>query len=239
MLSVCPAAGEAGGVWRAVQAKERTGTHLASGGERDGEHSFEVAAQRARGQIRRYAVANRLNRLGTLTYGPPFCRDPLQLRRDVGSFWVQLRGALGGKAFPYLWVPELHKDRERWHVQFLVGKWIARSAIKSAWDHGFVHIKLLGDLPARSSAAAEARIGAKYTSKYVVKDLQALGGLHRYEVAQGFQPERFPFTARSDDEALHILVRDWFDGEEPETIWRSREKEQHDGPPMLWTQWAL
>jgi hypothetical protein len=190
--------------------------------------------------MRRYSVANRLNRLGTLTYGPPFCRDPRQLRNDVASFFVRLRVSLGGATFPYLWVPELHKDRERWHVHFLVGRWIAREPIEAAWrGRGFVHIKLLGDLPARSSGTAEARVAAKYASKYVAKDVESLGGLHRYEVAQGFQPERFPLGAKSDDEARDLLVRDWFSGEEPEVSWRSADKAEHIGPPMLWYQWAL
>jgi hypothetical protein len=208
--------------------------------EPDVDRSLEAAAVRARGQIRRYTVANRLNRLGTLTYAPPFCCDPLQLRADVADFWIRLRGLLGGKGYPYVWVPELHADRERWHVQFAVGRYIKRSLIESAWaGRGWVHIKLLGDLPARSSAAAEARIAGKYVSKYVTKDLQALGGLHRYEVGQGFQPERFSLSAESDQEAERLVSFEWFGGEEPEVSWRSWHKEEHDGPPMLWMQWAL
>lgn len=238
MLSVCPAAGAAGLDWRRTVLRESRGS--GEGAEPDVAHSAEVAVQRARGQMRRYSVANRLNRLGTLTYGPPFCRDPRQLRSDVASFFVRLRASLGGEAFPYLWVPELHKDRERWHVHFLVGRWIGRGAIESAWrGRGFVHIKLLGDLPARSSGAAEARVAAKYASKYVAKDVEALDGLHRYEVAEGFQPERFSLGAKSDDGAHDLLVRDWFWGEEPEVSWRSADKAEHSGPPMLWFQWAL
>ncbi len=236
VLSVCPAAGEAGGVWRRRRAAE---PKRGDGGEPDAEHSMEVAVQRAGSQMRRFIVANRLNRLGTLTYAPPFCRDPVVLRGHVAEFFVRLRQALGGKPFPYLWVPELHRDGERFHVHFVVGKWIERGKIEWAWrDRGHVHIKLLGDLPARSSGPAEARIAAKYTSKYLAKDLASLGGLHRYEVAQNFQPARFALTANSDYEAVRMLIRDWFAGEEPEVFWRSPDT-WHDGPPRLWMQWAL
>ena len=106
-----------------------------------------MAARRARTQVRRYCAANRLNRLATLTYRPPFCRDPKVLRAEVGTFFRSLRRGLGGEAFPYLWTGEWHKDSLRLHAHFAVGRYVSRSKIEGAWLHGFVHIKLLGDLP--------------------------------------------------------------------------------------------
>ena len=60
------------------------------------------------------------------------------------------------------------------------------------WGRGIVHIKLIGDLPVGSGALEEARLAASYLAKYVSKNVadERVPGLHRYEVAQGFQPER-------------------------------------------------
>ncbi len=74
---------------------------------------------------------------------------------------------------------------------------LPRQRIEAAWAHGFVHIKLLGDLSATSTALDESRRVARYLAKYVTKGLGPGGAspegsqseaLHRYEVAQGFQP---------------------------------------------------
>ena len=54
-----------------------------------------------------------------------------------------------------------------------------------------MHIKLIGDLPHGSGALEEARVASFYLAKYVSKSLddeRRAAGLHRYEVAQGFQP---------------------------------------------------
>jgi hypothetical protein len=62
--------------------------------------------RRARSEVRRYCAANRLNRLGTLTYRGAGCHDPRELRGHVGSFFRALRGLVPDPALPYLWVPE-------------------------------------------------------------------------------------------------------------------------------------
>ena len=72
-------------------------------------------------------------------------------------------------ALPYVWVPEWHKTGHGLHLHFAVGRFVPRGMIEQAWGHGFVHIKLLGDLPVGSGALAEARQAAGYLSKYVGK----------------------------------------------------------------------
>lgn len=51
----------------------------------------------------------------------------------------------------------------------------------------------MGDLPVGSGTLSEARVGAGYLSKYVAKTFTdpsaRVLGLHRYDVAQGFQPQ--------------------------------------------------
>ena len=63
----------------------------------------EEAARRARAKVRRYGAANRLNRLGTLTYRGEGCHDPLRLRADLAAhpaactlaFWHHPRFSAG------------------------------------------------------------------------------------------------------------------------------------------------
>jgi hypothetical protein len=187
--------------------------------------------------VRRYCAANRLNRLGTLTYRGEGCHDPAAIRQDVGAFFRRLRSGVG-EPFPYLWVPEWHKSGHGLHVHFAVGRFIGVRSIEAAWGHGFVHIKLLGDLPTGSGSLGEARLASRYLSKYVGKDLGAgeAAGLHRYEVAEGFQPRSITLDGSTSDEVL-----DWAGsvmGEEPARVWRSRDQEGWSGPPAVWASWA-
>ncbi|MDQ3610678.1 MAG: hypothetical protein M4D85_03550 [Actinomycetota bacterium] len=107
----------------------------------------------------------------------------------VAEFFRDLRSGLGGRPLPYVWVPELHKDGVHFHVHFAVGWYIRRGLIEQAWGRGWVNIKLLSDLPVGATSWHEARRAAGYLSKYVSKTFGTdLRGLHRYEVAHGFQP---------------------------------------------------
>jgi hypothetical protein len=203
----------------------------------DPDRSTAEAVRRARGKVRRYGAANRLNRLGTLTYAGPGCHDPVQLREDVAGFFKRLRPAVGAR-FPYLWVPEWHPSGHGLHVHFTVGRYVRHGAIKAAWGRGFVHIKLLGDLPVGSGTLGEARRAARYVAKYVGKDLGlgGSGGLHRYEVAEGFQPRvrRLSGASIPDvlDQATEIM------GRPPVEVWDSADDEDWAGPHAVWASWA-
>ena len=86
------------------------------------------ASRRAAGRLRRYAVGNRLNRFGTLTYAVA-CTDPKQVSMDVGTFFRDLRNEIG-RPFPYVWVREWHPGGHGLHVHFLVGRFIRQSLIR-------------------------------------------------------------------------------------------------------------
>jgi hypothetical protein len=230
-----PDAAEGGGSFRSTLSDPDRG---ASGGPSPDPDGNEAdAARRARGKVRRYCAANRLNRLGTLTYAGTGCHDPARLRDDLAQFFRRLRGSVGD-GFPYLWVPEWHPGGHGLHAHFAVGRWIAHGAIKAAWGRGHVHIKLLGDLPVGSGSLGEARLAARYLSKYVGKDLAAahLAGLHRYEVGQGFQPHGVTL----DDPTMHGVLSwaETYMGAPPERVWRSRDQEDWAGPPAVWAAWA-
>jgi hypothetical protein len=227
-----PDAAEGGGSFRSAASSSPSGRSL------DPIDSREDAARRARGKVRRYCAANRLNRLGTLTYPGQGNHDPLQLRADLGRFFRRLRGSLGGP-FPYLWVPEWHKSGHGLDAHFAFARYIGVRTIEAAWGHGFVYIKLLGDLPTGSAALGEARLASRYLSKYVGKDLGAsaqAAGLHRYELAQGFQPR----AIRLDGTTAEAVVG-WAEtvmARPAAHVWRSRDQEDWVGPPAVWVQWA-
>lgn len=228
-------AGEAGGAFVSPRREPRI---LVPGAPAaDPERARREAARRARAKVRRYCAANRLNRLGTLTYRGSGCHDPAQLRLHVGQFWRDLRTAIGGRPLPYVWVPEWHKTDHGLHVHFAVGRYIKQSLIEQAWGRGFVGIKRLNDLPVGSTSWHEARKAAGYLSKYVTKTFdQDLGGLHRYEVGQGFQPQVTKFTG---DRAEAVLARACdVMGARPETRWVSWDVEDWQGPPAVWFAWA-
>ena len=159
----------------------------------------------------------------------------MALRADVRWFFRRLRQQTGPLA--YLWVPELHADGERYHVHFAVGRYVRRSWIVEAWPHGFVHIKLLGDLPVGSAGLGEARAAGRYLGKYVAKALGGSGGgLHRYEVAQGFQPETRRLVGPTMSGVLAQASSAM--GSEPEKVWDSASVEDWRGPHAVWASWA-
>lgn len=231
-LSLYPEAAEAGGSFCYSYQPDRQ-----AGGVPDPQRSAQEAARRARGKVRRYCAANRLNRLGTLTYRGSGCHDPRKLRADVAEFIRELRQGLGGQALPYLWVPEWHKTDHGQHVHFAVGRYVQRQLIERSWGRGFVHIKLLGDLPVGSTSLHEARKAAGYLSKYVGKafEQRRIPGLHRYDVAQGFQPEAQRLWGRTVDDVIDQATEQM--GAEPARLWSSDEVEGWKAPPAVWMAW--
>jgi len=204
---------------------------------KDPRRAKEEGARRARGRLRRYCAANRLNRLGTLTYAGEGCHDPLAVREHLGAFFRSLRRQLGGQALPYAWATEWHPGGHGLHVHFAVGRYVRRSFITTAWPRGFVHIKLLGDLPVGFGAFEEARLAARYLAKYVGKDAgeRLPRGLHSYEVAQGFQPRLEVITGRSAGEVVRHASDQM--GAQPSHLWRSMGVADWYGPPAVWAAW--
>src|SRR6185437_16114390 len=112
---------------------------------------------------------------------------------NLASFFRELRERIDGERFAYVWVPQWHPGGHGLHAHFAVGRFVPRKLIDRAWGHGFVHIKLLDGLPVGSGELAEARLAARYLAGYAGRDLgdeRRPAGLHRYEVAQGFQPDK-------------------------------------------------
>jgi hypothetical protein len=235
LLGLFPDAAEAGGSFRSAAPRRPGAYRLSQEETADPARSAEEAARRAATRLRRYVAANRLNRLGTLTYAVG-CHDQEQLRVDVGEFFRAMRDQ-AGEPIPYVWVPEWHPGGHGLHVHFAVGRYIRQAAIKEAWGRGIVHIKLLGDIPIGEGTLGEARKAARYLAKYVSKGLghDRHAGLHRYECAQGFQPRVEQIVARTWLEAVEAASERM--GRWPELIWQSRQAERWYGPPAVWASW--
>lgn len=240
-LTLVPEAREAGGCFGRFDG----GRERITGGRPDPARSAEEGARRARTKSRRYCAANRLNRLGTLTYDGAGCHDPRRVKSDVAGFWRELRRLRDCGAFPYLWTAEWHKSGHGLHVHFAVGDFVNRELINAAWGwksiagRGFTHIKLIGDLPVGSGVVEESRKAAGYLSKYVGKDFDASRiptGWHRYEVAQGFQPVERRFFGESEAEVLAKASAAM--GCRPTRYWSSAQVQGWERPPAVWVQWA-
>ena len=237
-FALYPDAGEGGGSFRS--SVRRVPDYVARGAAKDPERAAAEAGRRARAKLRRDCAANGLNRLGTLPYRGAGCHDPSVVRDHLADFFRALRVELGGAALPYVWVPEWHKSGHGLHAHFAVGRFVRRSLIERAWGHGFVHIKLLGDLPVGSSTLSEARVAAGYLSKYVAKTFTdpsaRVLGLHRYDVAQGFQPRGVSLSGRTAEDVLAQASGVF--GDAPSAEWSSSSVEDWQGPPAIWAQWG-
>jgi hypothetical protein len=229
-LTLYPQAGEAGGSLTVRRRNEP------SGNRPDPARSLAEASRRARGKARRYCAANTLNRFWTLTYAES-CFDPYAFRADIAQCFRNLRDELGA-TFAYAWVPEWHPGGHGLHAHFAVGQFIPRGAIERTWGNGFVYGKLIGDLPVGSGSRREARIVGGYISKYISKgfDEARIPGLHRYEVAQGFQPEQILIYGCSAEDVIERASA--YMHAPPSYVWHSSSEKEWRAPPACWAQWA-
>ena len=94
VFGLYPEAGEGGGSFQSVY--RRVPEYVSRGFARDPERAAEEAGRRARATLRRYCAANKLNRLGTLTFAGSGCHDPVKFRLLLADFFRELRSQLGG-----------------------------------------------------------------------------------------------------------------------------------------------
>ncbi len=160
------------------------------------------------------------------------------VRSHVGSFFKALRPVLGGGPFPYAWAPEWHPGGHGLHVHFAVGRYVPQRLIRDTWGRGIA--------PHQADRRSAGRVGHRRGSKarrrlpvqvrrQGVRRRSAPPGLHRYEVAQGFQPQSVTYTGRTDDEVVEQAAAQ-MDGA-PSTVWRSSTVEGWHGPPAIWVAW--
>lgn len=203
---------------------------------RGAESNRERASRRARTRLRRYAVGNRLRYLWVLTFAPR-ASDGLQeydlsrVKRLVAE-WVKrgLRAELG-YAGAYVVGFERHKSGA-WHVNVLVGEFLAHDGIESSWGRGNVWVsKFEGRLG--ESMRDAARRAAAYVAKYVTKEFADLPpGVHRYELAQGFQLREVRVFALSASGLLEEC------GGEVVYRFDAPAADSGRGPPIVWAAFS-
>jgi hypothetical protein len=122
--------------------------------------------------------------------------------------------------------------RARLHVHFAVSQFIDHALIDRTWERGHTFITYLRGAPGGSDRLAKARRNGRYLGKYVGKGFakardpsgRARPGLHRYDVAQGFQPVRLRLLGTS--EAAVLAQAAAFMGAPPSTQWSSEGREE-------------
>lgn len=236
LLQLCADAGEAGGSFRSARPPLPR-LWVPPGEAHDPERSLVENNRRRRREMRRYCAANRLNRLGTLTYAGDGVRDWDRAVRDIGVFFRALRDALGGTPLAYAWVLEWHPEGHGLHVHFAVGRYVPRSIIVEAWPHGFVHIKLIGGLPVGSGALHEARAAGRYLAKYLGKETSGERpiGRHAFDTAQGFKPPIERIDGASYEHVYDAASERM--GGEPSFVWRSLDDPNWDRPSSCFLSW--
>ena len=199
--------------------------------------SLEEAGRRARGRLRRYCVANRLDRLVTLTYRGEGCHDGRALRADVGAFVKRLRRACGLGSFPYAWVPELHPGGHGFHAHLAISTFLPKVDVEAAWGHGWVDLRRLASHMEYASPPTRAKVAASYLAKYASKQWATkLAGLHRYEVGEGHQPSWMKLTGETFEGVLMAAV--WvMGGVLPAEVRSSSDWEGWMGPVSRWVRW--
>jgi len=234
--TIYPEARELGGCARPSPIDRLARGQWVSHRGKDPQRSAVEGSRRARSNLRRYCAANRLDRLGTLTYGGAGQFDQIELREHVHGFWKALRSTSGfNEGLPYVWVPEWHKEHGL-HVHFAVGRYIPQKMIKEVWGKGFVHITRLS----KGNDLAQSRLASGYLSKYVAKsfaDPLRIEGLHRYEIAQGFKPRQIKMLGSSPADLLNRSCR-FFDGVMPDKTWFSDDSPEWQGGKAIWAQWS-
>lgn len=206
--------------------------------------NHDRATKRAIGATRRYMVANRLRYMWVLTFaeglhGP---EGRAECMRQVAAFAARLTAVYGRQAYWYS--PELHPGGHGWHVNLFLGRRIKVDQVRDLWGHGHVWVKDWAEdsrvkglgLPLIVAIRLGATYGCKYASKDWGEDV-LVEGAHRYEVAQGFQPDERTERLATLAEAMAVVCDDWFGGHLHSEVWSSEFEPLWDAPPVYCLRW--
>ena len=165
--------------------------------------NLERSARRSRRAIEDYMVHNHLSKMWTLTYREK-CWSRAQAVADIHDFVREWRDFMG-RPFPYVWVLEKHKDGS-WHVHMAVEVTLftEKATLQKLWGHGLVQFDVA---KVKNPGRRDMRRLSRYLSKYISKDFtdELDAGTHRYEVAQGYQPEKVSVRCESFAQAFDLL----------------------------------
>lgn len=190
---------EAPGDWLGVlypDAGEAVAVRMAgSGRARRARTQRDTPSARARRRMRRYSLSNDCRRLLTLTFATA-THDRGQVRRVLKRALREVRIELG-RAFAYVRVIEHHPEGHGLHIHLLVGSKAAR-LIAEKWRHGESDLRRL-----------RSRRDVARATTYLTKEFErSEGGRHRYEIAQGFEPQRVELSASSCGALVSAFVEE-------------------------------
>lgn len=208
-----------------------------------------ISNGRAAAKSRRYFVRNRLRYMWVLTFAGEHW-ERRQVMADVAEFARRVRAAHGSKPFPYWYSPELHPGGHGWHVNFFVSDRLDHKRMAELWDLGFVWVVDYGSVSSgakgeplrRCRTPRDAwRRAAQYGCKYSQKDWspEHVGrSNHRYEVAQGFAPEKLTQWVHDPRHAEQIVAgaispEDWSHLK----MWDSNDENEWLRPPVRTWRW--
>jgi len=213
------------------------------------DRSVQAANARAAAKSRRYFVANRLRFMWVLTFRES-AQDRRQVMGQVAALARRIRLAWPEGPLPYWYSPELHPGGHGWHVNLFVASRLPQHRVEGLWGHGYVWVTDFATAPRtpkgeRLGLCRTPREGwrraAAYGCKYAQKDWGpgSIGPRdHRYEVAQGYAPEKQTRWVASKAEATGIvaqLLPDEVGG--AVEVWDSNDDEGWDGPPVMTWRW--
>ena len=186
------------------------------------ERNRNRAERRAKRRVEDFMVHNEITKMWTLTYAEK-CWSRTRCVADIHAFMIEWKKYEHGRAFPYVWVIEQHKDgsfhvhlgvRGDHHTDFF--------ALKRLWGKG--RIRFDAQRKSRDGSKRSIQRMAHYLTKYLTKTFDDArdSGTHRYEVAEGFQPgtETQHFATHLDAVAWLMQKNSqlrcvWFSGDNP------------------------
>lgn len=210
---------------------------------------WRIANGRAASKSRRYFVRNQLRYMWVLTFAESVT-DRRSVMSIVSEFARRLRLALGGVKFAYWYSPELHPGGHGWHVNFFINRRVQHDLFVSTWGFGFVWVTDFASSPKGPkgeplglcrSAREGWRRAAQYGCKYSQKDWspEHVGrSNHRYEIAQGFAPQRQRQWMDGPREAWNAVAELVPNGEWNNLrYWDSNDAEDWSRTPVRVWQW--
>ena len=195
----------------------------------DPERARIESLRRTRASVRRYCSANRLDRMGTLTF---------EVEPDLDGGWEAVEGfrrALAaelGELVPLVVVPEYGTLNGRLHFHVAFGRYLPVVMLRRCWPHGFVDVRRIKarGRGRRLGGRALCRLVASYIAGYVTKGDRTPFSRKRYSTTRGCAPVSRS-VMRSDLAAAFATVRARAGGAAL-TVWSSSSVEEWAGPPV-------
>lgn len=193
------------------------------------------STRRSRGRMRRYAVANRLRIMVTLTYAGVGCHDFDRFRADVAQFERRLRKRYPRAAFACAF--ELHPGGHGWHAHAAIPGYVPEPLMRRLWGHGHVFLQAFRGRGGTRRGREASRAVARYLAKYIAKGADVPPGRQRYTVRQGYQPECVEgwIEGPSGLEAAYAWVMGTT--RPPQYAWASAGDPEWTGPPVVFAAW--